>query len=120
MIKPCCDHFLIRKRKGNGMPTTPRDPSRPSARSRARKTANRQHRHDTLTIRIQGEHPQYIVHTDLSEGELYAIGYVTVQWAHLEHALLLATVKLAAARKRDPPSDTFSLSFERRLRALHE
>jgi hypothetical protein len=54
---------------------------------------------------------------DLTENELYAIGLATVHWSYLEWALLVRT-KALARRWRDVPSQAFSRSFSRRLKAL--
>ena len=58
--------------------------------------------------------------TDLEEREIYAIGYVTVQWAHLEHMLLLDTILLSGKLRGDVMESATSLSFKRRLRAWHD
>jgi hypothetical protein len=52
---------------------------------------------------------------DLESEELEAIGYVTVQWAHLEHEILVSTLALANGAER--PKNATSLSFEKRLEA---
>jgi hypothetical protein len=54
---------------------------------------------------------------DLVEEEVIAIGYVTCQWALLEHILLVNTIKLARRLRTAVPSDAKNKSFSRRLRA---
>ena len=54
------------------------------------------------------------VEPDLEPDELEAIGYVTAQWAHLEHEILASTLVLSNGA---PPKDATSLSFEKRLGA---
>lgn len=55
--------------------------------------------------------------SDLTEPEIYAIGYVTVNWAILEHLMLGETMALADRAKIPPPEDTTALSFKKRVRA---
>src|SRR5215831_3861869 len=55
------------------------------------------------------------IETELTQPELAAIGYVTVLWAELEHALLARSIELAGSAQ--PPEEVFSASFKRRLRA---
>jgi hypothetical protein len=52
---------------------------------------------------------------DLEEKELAAIGYVTTQWAFLEHAILDSTNKIATENGAPIPTDAFSLVFAKRL-----
>jgi len=52
---------------------------------------------------------------DLLEEELAAIGYVTAQWAHLEHAILASTFVLSSKNGVTLPRDATNLSFEKRL-----
>jgi hypothetical protein len=58
------------------------------------------------------------VEFELDEKECAAIGRVTVHWAYLEHAVLLATFNLAAVQATPVPRDSKSAAFSRRLRAL--
>jgi len=53
----------------------------------------------------------------LEPEELEAIGHVTVQWAYLEHAILISTLALSFENEAEPPKDATSLSFEKRLDA---
>jgi hypothetical protein len=56
---------------------------------------------------------------EMTDGELFAIGLVTVHWAYLEHAVLLETAKLVnRAKFKELPADAVSLSFARRLAAF--
>ena len=55
--------------------------------------------------------------SDLTEAEIYAIGYMTVAWAILEHTILTITLDLADKANIPPPEDATSLSFKKRLRA---
>jgi hypothetical protein len=57
------------------------------------------------------------VEPDLEEEELAAIGYVTTQWAHLEHVILAITLALSYANGAAPPAEATNLSFEKRLGA---
>jgi hypothetical protein len=52
---------------------------------------------------------------DLVEEELAAIGYVTAQWAHLEHEILANTLVLSG--EAAPPKEATSLAFGKRLDA---
>jgi hypothetical protein len=58
------------------------------------------------------------VEPDLEPDELEVIGYVTVQWAHLEHEILISTLQLSNGAP--PPKDATCLSFERRLGAWRQ
>jgi hypothetical protein len=60
------------------------------------------------------------VEPDLEEEELAAIGYVTAQWAYLEHRILASTLALSHQSGAAPPKDAANLSFERRLAAWRE
>ena len=44
----------------------------------------------------------HTVQSDLDERELYAIGFVTVAWAMLEHMLLAESVRLADEARNRP------------------
>lgn len=57
------------------------------------------------------------IESDLREKELAAIGYVTVQWAYLEHAILSQTLRIAENNKAPVDDKAFSLSFENRRTA---
>ena len=55
---------------------------------------------------------------EMSGGEIFAIGMLTVQWAYLEHVLLLETARLAnRAKFKVLPAEANSLAFSRRLSA---
>jgi hypothetical protein len=54
---------------------------------------------------------------DLIEREIFAIGYVTCQWAYLEHMVFAVTLQLARQSRVAVPSDAKNKSFSRRLRA---
>ncbi len=54
---------------------------------------------------------------ELEEVEVYAIGFLTFQWAYLEHIVYLQTKTFS--RDRVPP-DALSLSFKTRLRIWHD
>jgi hypothetical protein len=60
------------------------------------------------------------VEADLEERELAAIGYVTTQWAFLEHLILESTVALCSGSKAQIPADATSLAFENRRRAWRQ
>ena len=70
----------------------------------------------SVLISLDGKPHQVI--SDLDERELYAIGFVTVAWAILEHLLLAATAKVAHEAALPLPEDATSLAFKRRLRAF--
>ena len=55
--------------------------------------------------------------SDLAEAEIYAIGYVTVGWAILEHQVYFHTIDLAESTGIPIPTDAVSLSLKKRLRA---
>ena len=57
------------------------------------------------------------VESELAEAEIYAIGYVTVAWAILEHNIFAATLGLTDRANIRLPEDATSLSFKKRLRA---
>lgn len=54
---------------------------------------------------------------ELTDAELQTIGYVTVQWAFLEHALAMRIVEDAEKANVPLPRDATNLSFTRRLSA---
>jgi hypothetical protein len=54
---------------------------------------------------------------DLTEKEVLTLGYVTCQWAFLEHALFVDTLERAARLKTPVPTDAKNTSFAHRLRA---
>jgi hypothetical protein len=58
---------------------------------------------------------RHTLEPDLEEEELAAIGYVTAQWAHLEHAILASTFMLSSKNGVTLPRDATNLSFEKRL-----
>ena len=55
--------------------------------------------------------------SELAEPEIYAIGYVTVAWAMLEHLLLASTIELTDKANIPLPDDALALSFKKRCRA---
>jgi hypothetical protein len=57
------------------------------------------------------------IETSLEEKELAAIGYVTVQWAYLEHIILVHTLRIAHQNNVPVPVDARSKSFENRRNA---
>lgn len=62
--------------------------------------------------------PNHTVLLEMSDGEIMAIGMMTVQWSYLEHMLLMETARLAnRAKFRELPGDATSLAFSRRLGA---
>jgi hypothetical protein len=77
---------------------------------------------DDHLIRIlltPGKETGHRVEADLEEKELAAIGYVTTQWAMLEHLILASTIELCS----DPesiPAAAASLAFKDRLRAWRQ
>ncbi len=59
-----------------------------------------------------------MVPNEIADAELWAIGTITVQWAYLEHLLLIDTAQMANKAKIDKlPLDATSLSFKKRLSA---
>ena len=50
--------------------------------------------------------------------EVAAIGIMTIQWAYLEHMLLIATAELVDKANVAMPSEAMSISFERRVNAF--
>jgi hypothetical protein len=66
-----------------------------------------------VTVARRGD--KWIIDTDLNTGELRAIGLVTVQWAHLEHSVLVHSVLIAQQIDEPIDGDAASLSFSRRL-----
>jgi len=54
------------------------------------------------------------IEPSLEEKELAAIGYVTVQWAYLEHIILVHTLRIAHQNNVTVPVDARSQSFENR------
>jgi hypothetical protein len=67
-----------------------------------------------IDVRGKDEHQ---IEPDLEEHELAAIGYVSAQWAFLEHAILASTIKIAEDNQAPIPTDAYSLAFAKRLRA---
>jgi hypothetical protein len=57
---------------------------------------------------------------EMTQREVHAIGLITVQWAYLEHMLLLHTAKLSNRAKLPLPSDATNFSFRRRLAAWRQ
>lgn len=57
------------------------------------------------------------IETSLEEKELAAIGYVTVQWAYLEHIILTHTLRMAHQNNVPIPVGATSKSFEDRRNA---
>lgn len=70
-----------------------------------------------LVLKTTAKTPVYMIDNELDIKELAAIGSVTVQWAHLEHMLLVRTMQLATDAKVSLPEDANKLSFAKRLRA---
>jgi hypothetical protein len=64
---------------------------------------------------LNGQPPHLL--PDLTDDEIFALGYVTCQWAFLEHAIFVDTIVRARRAKTTVPADTKNLSFARRLRA---
>ena|ERR1700731_145229 len=69
---------------------------------------------------IDRSKPCQIFPNELSDSEIYCIGLLTVQWAYLEHALLIRTALLANKAKIPLPMDATSLSFKRRAAAFRQ
>jgi hypothetical protein len=90
----------------------------PSKRAPQRKRAKS---HDIYGVmrRLDSRGKHRIDLAEMTGGELFAIGLMTVHWAYLEHAILLETAKLAnRAKFKELPSEATSLSFKRRLGAF--
>lgn len=73
----------------------------------------------TLTLDLQPG-AKWKIEPELSPEELQTIGLITVQWAHLEHSLLVRTFFLAESAKVSMPKDASNLSFSKRLRAFRD
>ena len=71
--------------------------------------------HFFIDFPLDGKPP--LLGPDLTDKEMFAVGYVTCQWAFLEHAIFADTVLRARRAKVAVPSDAISNSFSRRLRA---
>lgn len=52
---------------------------------------------------------------DFTKYEIAAIGAITVQWAYLEHMMLISTVELVDKARRDLPDDATHNQLERRI-----
>lgn len=63
---------------------------------------------------------EHAVTLDLTPAEFGAIGFVTAQWALLEHALYLRTQALAKRAKISVPTEARHNSFSRRLAAFRQ
>jgi hypothetical protein len=64
--------------------------------------------------------PNQIYPKEFAPFEIAAIGVMTVQWAYLEHMVLIRTAEICDAAGADLPSDATELSFERRLETLRD
>jgi hypothetical protein len=71
-------------------------------------------------MRLDGDSNKWQIEPDLTPEELQAIGLITVQWAHLEHSLLVRTFFLAESTNVDMPKDATNTSFAKRLRAFRD
>jgi hypothetical protein len=60
------------------------------------------------------------IEPDLEQKELAAIGYVTAQWAFLEHAILASTCDIADENKVPLPADAVNKAFSKRLAAWRQ
>jgi hypothetical protein len=70
-----------------------------------------------IAQRLDGGKSQ-VAMKEFADVELWAIGAITVQWALLEHALLLDTARLVnTAKLKEMPEYATSLSFKKRLSA---
>lgn len=70
-----------------------------------------------MVMNTLGKNPRYWIDNELTTNELAGIGAITVQWAHLEHMLLVRTMQLAKQANIALPEDAKKLSFSKRLRA---
>jgi hypothetical protein len=69
-------------------------------------------------LHAYGKRPNRTTIMEMSDGEIFAVEMLTVQWAFLEHVLLLETSRLSnRAKLKALPPDAASLSFSRRLAA---
>jgi hypothetical protein len=66
---------------------------------------------------MPGKKSGHLIEPDLEQKELAAIGYVTAQWAFLEHAILASTVEITAQNNAPVPTDAYNKAFAKRLRA---
>jgi hypothetical protein len=74
-----------------------------------------------VALSLRSGHPDSLTIASMTDGEMFAIGMLTVQWAYLEHQLLADTAQMAnRARWKELPSDATSLSFKRRLSAWRD
>ncbi|MDH3232063.1 MAG: hypothetical protein OEQ29_00935 [Alphaproteobacteria bacterium] len=65
---------------------------------------------------LTGDPPQ--IAPELTNEEIAAIGYATVQWAYLEHGLFYRTLEAADAANVPLPRDATNSAFAKRLRAF--
>jgi|GEM_PF-2255572 len=72
-----------------------------------------------LIYQTLSKKPKYRLWTELTDQEISAIGFITIQWAHLEHMLLIRTKELADAASIALPEDAKKLSFKVRLHAWY-
>jgi hypothetical protein len=72
-----------------------------------------------IGVKLKGKRrPTQIYPKEFTRFEVAAIGVMTIQWAYLEHMLLLATAELVEAADVPMPDDADSLSFLRRVDAF--
>jgi hypothetical protein len=70
-----------------------------------------------LIVETIAKRPVYMISHELEPMELAAIGEITVQWAHLEHMLLVRTLQLAKRAGETEPEAARSTRFSERLKA---
>lgn len=73
-----------------------------------------------LAKSLVGDPPQVAIY-EMTDVEVYAIGQITVQWAYLEHILLIDTARrVNNAKLKEMPEYADSLSFKKRLAAWRQ
>jgi hypothetical protein len=76
--------------------------------------------HQLTTTKSGKRKPAMMYPKDFTRYEIAAIGVITVQWAYLEHMLLIHTAELVDAADIPFPSDATHLNFKRRLAAWRQ
>ena len=68
----------------------------------------------TVSLTVRGKKKKHILrlNSDLLESEIWAVGYVTVQWAMLENLIFAESLALAKKLGITPPPEVFKLSFK--------
>jgi hypothetical protein len=89
------------------------------ARKRLTRRRRRQVYGIAIGIKRRGKRPPMQIYPkEFTRFEVAAIGVMTIQWAYLEHMLLIATAELVDKANVAMPSEAMSISFERRVNAF--